>query len=432
MLAASFVVCAGLWRWADTILIPSNTVFSQAKRIPIGNNSDLYPRWLGTREALLHNRDPYSTEVTREIQSGFYGRPLDPQNPSDPKDQVGFAYPLYVIFLLAPTVNLPFHTVLEIFRWLGLFSLAACVPLWMYALGFRTKATFTAAGMVLVLSSSAAISEYYQQNLATSVVLMLAAAAAAAVRGWLVPAGLLLALSTIKPQLSAPFVCFFTLWATAHWAERRRIVWSFAGSLLALILAAERVSPGWIRRFLTAIRAYQDYAGDPSILQVLLPGWLARAVALALVGFLVLYCCRWRKADAGTDDFGWAMGWLSTVTLAVMPKLAAYNQPLLIPALLVLLAHRKVIFEDFLPRALTNGVLACLLWQWVTATILAFGSLLVGASRVRLAAGVPEFTSLALPPVTLLAVVAATFCAGDARLPAVGLSTPRIPAGRHE
>jgi hypothetical protein len=49
--------------------------------------------------------------VTREIQLGFYGRQIDPNNPSDPKDQVAFAYPLYVIFLFWPTTALPFHTV---------------------------------------------------------------------------------------------------------------------------------------------------------------------------------------------------------------------------------------------------------------------------------------------------------------------------------
>jgi hypothetical protein len=425
VLAAALLICFGWWSWARTILVPSNTFFAHAKGIPIGNNSDLFPRWLGAREALLNHRDPYSVEVTREIQLGFYGRQLDPTSPSDPKDQAAFAYPLYVIFLLAPTVNLPFRIVLEIFRWIGLLSLAGCVPLWMHAVGFRARPVLTAAGMVFAMSSPAAISEYYKQNLATLVVLMLAAAAAAAVRGWLVSAGFLLALSTIKPQLAGPFVCFFALWATAHWAKRQRVIWSFAGSLLGLILAAEAVSPGWMRRFLTAIRAYQDYAGDASILQVLLPGWLAKMVALALVGFLLLYCWRWRKAAAGTEDFGWAMAWLATVTLAVIPKLAAYNQPLLIPALLVLLAQREIIFEGFLPRALTKGVLACLLWQWVTATILAIASLLVGASRVRVAAGAPQYTLLALPPLTLLAVVASTFCVRD-------VATLRIPAGRRE
>jgi hypothetical protein len=406
-LAASLLVCFGIWRWAETILLPSNTKVAQSKQIPIGNNSDLYPRWLGARESLLHGRDPYSQEMTSEMQAGFYGRPLDPKNPSDPKDQVGFAYPLYVIFLLAPTVTLPFPAVLKIFQWLLLMSLAGCVPLWMSAVGFRTKVGYKVAGMLLAVSCYPAVSEYHLQNLAVLVVLMLAAASAAAVRGWLALAGFLLALSTIKPQLSALFIVFFMLWTAGQWKSRQRLFYSFFTSLLALFLAAEAVSPGWVGRFLTAIRAYQTYAADPSILQVLLPTWLARLLAVALVGFLVLRLWQWRKAPAGSEQFGWALAWTAPITLAVMPKLAAYNQPLLIPALLVLLANRKAIWKArLLPRALTKGVLMCLFWQWVAALMLAFASLLLPPSRLQPAAGVPEYTLLALPPVTLLAVLA--------------------------
>jgi Glycosyltransferase family 87 len=422
VLAASLLACFGVWRWAETILLPSNTIVAQAKGIPIGNNSDLYPRWLGAREALLHGRDPYSAGMTREMQLGFYGRPLDPKNPSDPKDQVGFAYPLYVIFLLAPTVALPFQTVVAIFQWLVLLSLAASVPLWMYAIGFRTNLAFTLAGMVLAVTSSAAISEYHLQNLAVLVVLMLAAAAAAAVRGWLALSGFLLALSTIKPQLSGLFVLFFILWAVGDWARRQRLFWSFSVSLLALVLAAEQVSSGWMGRFLSATRAYETYAADPSILQLLLPSWLARLVAVVLLAYLVVCCWRWRKAPAGAEQFAWALAGVASVTLAVIPKLAAYNQPLLIPALLVLLARRETIWKTgLLARALTKGVLMCLIWQWVTATILSLGSLIVPASRIRLAAGVPQYTLFALPSITLLAVIAATFSLSPP-------SNPRIPA----
>jgi hypothetical protein len=415
-LAASLLICFGIWRWAETILLPSNTKVAQSKRIPIGNNSDLYPRWLGARESLLHGRDPYSPEMTSEMQAGFYGRPLDPKNPSDPKDQVGFAYPLYVIFLLAPTVTLPFSAVLKMFQWLLLMSLAGCVPLWMGAVGFHTRPVFKAVGMLLAVSCYPAVSEYHLQNLAVLVALMLAAASAAAVRGWLVLAGFLIALSTIKPQLSALFILFFMLWTAGQWKTRQRLFYSFFASLLALFVAAEAVSPGWVGRFLTAIRAYQSYAADPSILQVLLPAWLAGLLAAALVGFLVLRLWQWRKGPAGGQQFGWALAWTAAVTLAVMPKLAAYNQPLLIPALLVLLANRKTIWKArLLPRALTKGVLMCLLWQWGAALVLALASLLVPPSRLQPAAGVPEYTLLALPPITLLAMLASAGASARAR-----------------
>src|SRR5260370_20892402 len=73
--------------------------------------TDLYPRWYGTREFLLHHRDPYGVEVSREIQIAYYGRALDPSVAGDRLDQERFAYPLYVIFLMLPTVPMEFDTV---------------------------------------------------------------------------------------------------------------------------------------------------------------------------------------------------------------------------------------------------------------------------------------------------------------------------------
>src|ERR1700733_11387258 len=100
-----------MWFYADRILVGYQVADAAAHQRPRGNLSDLYPRWLGARELLLHERNPYSPEVTREIQAGYYGRPLDAARAEDPRDQQGFAYPVYVAFLLAPTVELPFEYV---------------------------------------------------------------------------------------------------------------------------------------------------------------------------------------------------------------------------------------------------------------------------------------------------------------------------------
>src|SRR5689334_25440194 len=104
-----------MWFYVQWVLVPYQKADAAAHGQPRGNFSDLYPRWLGTRELLLHHRDPYSPEITREIQTGYYGRPLDPTRPSDPKDQQAFAYPVYVAFVLAPSVFLPFAVVHTIF-----------------------------------------------------------------------------------------------------------------------------------------------------------------------------------------------------------------------------------------------------------------------------------------------------------------------------
>jgi len=414
LLAASVLISITFWHWAVHVVAPVTTATVLAKGKPLGNNSDLYPRWLGTRELLLHGRDPYSPEVTREIQIGFYGRPLNPQNPSDPTDKESFVYPLYVAFLLAPTVRLPFQTASEVFRWLLLGSIALSVPLWMNAIGFRLKWSLTVSVMLLSTSSSPAVSEYFQQNLAALVLFFLASAAAAAVGNWLALSGFLLALATVKPNTAAPLVLWFLLWALAEWKQRNRLIWSFAGTMAALLVATQALSPHWMGRFLTAVREYSTYGMDPSIIQLLLPSWLAWLVEAGLILSLVIVCWRWKNAAAGSEQFSWALAWAGTVTLAVLPKLAAYNELLLIPALLVLAArYRKILALGLLARAMTRGAFACLIWQWLAAMALSIASFFLPATWLRAAGPIPDYTSLALGPLTLVAIVLTSFSLGS-------------------
>src|ERR1700756_5963344 len=110
------LAAASMWFYVNRVLVPYQRADAAAHDRPRGNLSDLYPRWLGARELLLHHRNPYADDITLEIQKGYYGRVLDPARPGDPKDQQGFAYPVYVVFLLAPTVGLPFGPVAIAFK----------------------------------------------------------------------------------------------------------------------------------------------------------------------------------------------------------------------------------------------------------------------------------------------------------------------------
>jgi hypothetical protein len=399
-----------VWHWAENVLAPTSTTQALAKGRPIGNNSDLYPRWLGAREVLLHHRDPYGADITREIQIGFYGRPLDPSRPSDPIFQESFVYPLYVVFLLTPSLTLPFRTAQEIFRWLLLFVSGCSVPLWMYATGFRPRALLTITGIVLALSSYPAVLEFHQQNLAALALFFLAAGAAAAVRNWLALSGFLLALATFRPDISGLMIVWFLLWSLGSWKERKRLTYSFVATMTALVLAAQAVSPHWIVEFSTAVREYPAYGADPSVLQLFFPSFLATPLTAALVCVLFALCWHWRKASPGSEDFAWALAWISAVTIAVLPKLAGYNQPLLIPALLVLLAQRHKIWSaGFVPRCFLNLTFGCQLWQWMTALVISLCSLLMPPARLSAAALVPEYTLFGLSALTVAAVIAATF-----------------------
>ncbi len=102
LLVIGAVLCAaGTWLYANRVLVPNIIAYDIEHGLPHGNNSDLYPRWLGARELLLHGRDPYTMEITREIQTGMYGIPLPPDKYGAGKNyQQGFYYPVYVAFML--------------------------------------------------------------------------------------------------------------------------------------------------------------------------------------------------------------------------------------------------------------------------------------------------------------------------------------------
>src|SRR5690242_5967440 len=201
VLISALLSAAAMWCYVDRVLIPFQRAQAAARDVPRGNLSDLYPRWLGARVLLLNGRDPYSPDITREIQQGYYGRELDPNRPADPKDQQGFAYPLYVVFLLAPTVRLSFPVVQTGFRWLLIGSITFSVAFWLRALGEKAWRPAMLAWIIFTLGCFPAVQGLKLQQLTLLVCLLLAWAFAALASGRFVVAGVLLAVATIKPQL---------------------------------------------------------------------------------------------------------------------------------------------------------------------------------------------------------------------------------------
>jgi len=408
-LGVSLALCAGVWYWAIDIFAPANTASAKQQNRPIGNNSDLYARWYGTRELLIHHRNPYSRNITREVQAGFYGRPLDSQSASDPTAQEGFNYPLYTAFLLAPVAGLRFATAQMIVRWLLIFAASCSVPLWIRALGVRLRLPLVLVGMVLTAGSYPSVMEFYQQNLAAFVIFLLAVSMACVARGWLTLAGFLLALSTIKPEIAGLMVLWCLFWAAGQWKKRYALLASFSATLATLIVAAEIALPHWIARFLDVIREYQISDADLPISEVLLPRFAGKLVTFSLICLLIVLFWRWKASEAGSEAFQWGIAWAAAVTLFVVPKLAAYNHFLLVPALLVLIVHwQDILNANLITRSLTKAAFASQLWQWIAALGFTLCSLAGFRRFAHSAAEAPLYTLLALPPLVLAAVALLT------------------------
>src|SRR5262249_14971613 len=147
-------------------------------------------------------------------------------------------YPVYVAFLLAPTISFPFATVALVFRWLLVLLTALSVVLWVRALGWRPNPAGWIAMLALTLGSFPVLQGLHLQQLTLAVGALLAASAALLASGHLFLAGALFALATIKPQLVVPLAIYLVLWAASDWSKRRNFLLGFGGVLLILLIGS--------------------------------------------------------------------------------------------------------------------------------------------------------------------------------------------------
>jgi hypothetical protein len=402
-LILALLFAGSTWFYVQRVLVPYQKADAAAHGRPRGNLSDLYPRWLGARELLLHHRNPYSAEVTREIQIGYYGRPLNPDRADEPKDQQGFAYPVHVVFLLAPTIGLPFPVVQVSFRWLLVILTLASVFLWLRVLRWQPSVTVTAILIVLTFGSYAVVQGIKLQQLTLLVSALLAGCAASLVAGNFSLAGFLLALATVKPQLALPVAGWLVLWALSDWRRRQIFFWSFAMTTAILLAAAEYVLPGWIGQFREAVVAYRQYTGGAgSLLDVLAAPVLGKILAAAAVIAVMVTGWRVRLATHVSVAFSTMFALVLVVTLVIVPSFAPYNQILLLPAVFLIAASWEELWgRNRLTRIACGLAVLVVFWSWLGSFGLMLASIFLPATSVQRAWAVPLYTSLGIPLVVL-------------------------------
>ena len=408
-LAAAVFVCAGMWAYVDRVLIAHQEAEARVRGTPRGNLSDLYPGWLAARELLLHQRDPYSPEITVEIQTGYYGRPINGARPNDPTNQQAFAYPVYVAFLLAPSVKLPFSQVQLIFRWLLAGLTALSVVLWLHIIGLRLSWVPAIVVVLLVFGTFPVVQGIKLQQLSLLVAALIAGSTFLLVKGRLTLAGILLALAMIKPQLTVLLAAWLMLWAFSRLYLRWKFAAAFVLTLAALMGAGELLLPGWIHEFYVAVLAYRKYAVSLSLLGELTTPTLGLLLTVAALSITAIICWNARNVRALDREFCRTTSLVLAVTVVVIPTIAPYNQPLLVPgALLVGVSwmgeHWSELLRTNLFIRIFRGVAAvCLAWHWISATVLAAASFF--SSRAQEFWRLPLWASILTP-------VALTVCLG--------------------
>ncbi len=398
LVVAAAICAVGMWTYANRVLIPYQKADADAHQRPRGNLSDLYPRWVGARELLLHGRDPYSAEVTREIQAGFYGRALDPSLPGEPRDEEGFAYPVYVVFWLAPTIGLPFAIVQRVFYWALLLLTCATTLLWFRILRRSAPLWMHISLLALTLGSPAVMQGLKLRQMSLLVAGLLAIAITLLAEDHAVAAGILLAAASIKPQLVALPLCWLAIWTLADWRRRYRWAASFLITMAILFAASEWYLPHWIPRFWHAIHEYQRYTGATSVVANLIGVPWSGVIELLAFAAMMGVCWRERRQEANSAAFAFTLSLMLAATVLIVPTSANYNQVLLIPALLVLVKERRTIWQrSMINRVLFTITAGLILWPWISSTVLAGLSFILPRETVEQAWTLPFWTVIQIP-----------------------------------
>ena len=376
--------------------------------------NDFYQVWLTSREALRGRRDLYSESMTREIQTGLYGRPLDPRVPSDPVDRRVFPYPAFTDLLFWPSAELPFPVIRVAVVVLLVALTFTSLLLWLRAMDWRLSPIWLVVIILLTLSSYPVLEGLFAGQLGLLVGFLLAASILALERGRLLLSGVLLALTTIKPQMTVLVIFYLVLWTFHDWRKRGPLCAGLFSIAAALLAGSLLVWPGWIPSWIHTLIAYHGYTRPPLIREVLtsplgprLAGPATVLMFAILMLFAVVLAWRNRAAAPGSTQFWLTLSLLLAVSsVTILPGQAVYDHVILLPGIFLLLRQRRELRRaGRVAQVLLIVGAAALFWPWASAFALMvvrpllaperFFSTAVFALPIRTAASLP-FAVLAL------------------------------------
>ncbi len=258
--------------------------------------TDFLDHWVAARRFLLQGDSPYSHETVLEVQRRIYGRPAYAwENQQRP------IYPFPFVFLFAPFALVGDYPLARAL-WMVVSEIALVVAalLWLRLTGWKPRPLTLAAVLVYTLLGYFSLRGLVNGNFVVLQTALFMVGIYALARRRDVEAGLLLALTTIKPHLALLPVAVTLLWTASH---RRWRFWAGFWGLLAVMLAASTwLQPDWWLQNLRVILAYPGYnpPGSPQeVLRLWLPGpgrLLAWALTVVVWGLLLFeWVAVWRK-----------------------------------------------------------------------------------------------------------------------------------------
>lgn len=319
------IIFLGLMTWGN---------FRYASENPGGN--DFLVHWVGTRALVVDGLNPYSDEVALRIQTLAYGRPAEPG-----EHELRVAYPLYSVIVFLP------------FALIGDFTVARAV--WMTVLEaglllltvlsirlarWKISPWLLAVLLIFALFWYHGLRPLINGNVVVLVALGLVGGFLALRAGADELAGVLFALTTIKPQVVVLVLLFVVLWgmSTGRW----RLIGWLVGTVALLAASASLLVPAWPVDNLREIMRYPSYNPPGTPRAAFIEWWPAfgSRVGWALTGVMALVLLLEWGLNRKSEFRGFL--WTAYLTLVISQWIGIQTDPgnfvVLLPVLILVLA----------------------------------------------------------------------------------------------
>ena len=256
--------------------------YQYASTNPGGN--DFLVHWVGTRTLITEGISPYSEETAIRIQTMAYGRPAQ-----EGEHELRVAYPLYSILIFLPFALFKDY-VLARALWMTVLEIALVLlsVVSVRLADWKPKLLTLAFFLIFTIFWYHALRPLINGNAVILIALFVAGAMLAIRSGGDELAGVLLAFSTIKPQVVLVVVLFFLYWGLRQ--RRWKFIAWFLGTMVLLSASAALLIPDWIWQNFVEVVAYPGYnpPGTPgSALATWMPGFGER-IGWAITGIVII------------------------------------------------------------------------------------------------------------------------------------------------
>lgn len=263
--------------------------------------------WVSTRQFLIGGISPYEKINSHSAQI---------PNTNIDTDEVYFIYPFYTVFLISPFAIIGDYLVARA-AWMTALEVAVIVMVFINLGLSQWRIPIWLIILLIVFS----LLWYYDflpvvtGNPSVLVALFIAGAFLSIRQELDALAGVLLAISTIKPQMVILLVPLVILWAISQ--KRFTIIWSLLGSTILLIISGLLFVPDWILQNIRQVISYPSgtLPGTPGeIFYAWLPGVGKQMGWLLTLIFTFILIWEWKAA--WKKRFRWFL-WTACLTLVI-------------------------------------------------------------------------------------------------------------------